>query len=222
MDKKQIIAATGRFVREQMQADATGHDWLHVERVRRMALRLAAEEGADTFVVELAALLHDLDDYKVTGDLSGELPRAAGWLAQAGVGEAVGRRVLDIISRLSFKGAGVATPMADTEGCVVQDADRLDAIGAIGIARAFAYGGAKGRPLYDPDAAPSLHASEEEYKRNSSSTVNHFYEKLLLLKDRMNTPAARAIAEQRHRYMAGYLEQLYEEAGLVPHAQQLP
>lgn len=216
MDKKQIIAATERFVREQMQADATGHDWLHVERVRRMALRLAAHEGADPFVVGLAALLHDLDDYKITGDLSGELPRAARWLARAGVDEPTARRVLDIIARLSFKGAGVATPMADVEGCVVQDADRLDAIGAIGIARAFAYGGARGRALYDPQAAPVRHASEQEYKRNSSSTVNHFYEKLLLLKDRMNTPTARAIAQQRHRYMEEFLVQLYEETGLDP------
>ncbi len=214
MNKKKVIADTEQYVKEEMLADATGHDWQHVCRVRNTALQLACIENADLFVVEMAALLHDLDDYKLTGDASAHLPRATRWLDRMGVDPSIARQVLDIITHLSFKGADVATPMSDKEGCVVQDADRLDAIGAIGIARTFAYGGAKGRTMYVPGDEPVQHKSFEEYKNSTGATINHFYEKLLLLKDRMNTSAAKDMAEKRHQFMLDFLRQFSEEVGL--------
>lgn len=214
MNKLQIIEATEQFVKEQMQADATGHDWQHVCRVRNLALQLARVELADLFIVELAALLHDVDDYKLVGDAAANLPKATQWLAQMEVDADATNHILTIINQLSYKGAGVATPMSTIEGCVVQDADRLDAIGAIGIARTFVYGGAKGREMYNPDAAAVQHQSFEEYKNSNGTTLNHFYEKLLLLKDRMNTSAAKEIAEKRHQFMLSFLAEFYEEVGL--------
>lgn len=211
-DAGEVVARTEAWVREKMSGEGTGHDWWHVHRVRRMALRLARDEGADPFVVELAALLHDVADHKFHGGDETAGPRAAReWLAPLGVDAAVVEHVADIIARLSFKGAGVRTPMASPEGAVVQDADRLDAIGATGIARAFAFGGSRGRLLHDPDQAPELHASFESYRSSTGSTLSHFHEKLLLLRDRMNTAAARRIADERHRYMEGFVARFLAE-----------
>lgn len=211
-EREQILRRTEAYVREQMSGEGTGHDWWHVHRVREMALRLAHDESADPYVVELAALLHDVADHKFHGGDETAGPRAAReWLAAVDADAATIGHVADIIARLSFKGAGVPTPTSTPEGAVVQDADRLDAIGAIGIARAFAYGGSRGRALHDPDDAPEMHDSFERYKSGGGPTINHFHEKLLLLRDRMNTPAARRIADSRHRYMQEFLAQFHRE-----------
>lgn len=207
-----MIAATAGHVKAKLSGEGSGHDWFHIERVRRNALRIGRDEGADLFVVELAALLHDIADWKFAGGDDTAGPREArAWLATLGVESAIIEHVCEIIKDLSFKGAGVPAAMRTTEGRVVQDADRLDALGAIGIARAFAYGGHKGSELYNPDVKPELHTTFEQYKRSRGSTINHFHEKLLLLKDRMNTRTARTLAEQRHRVMEEFLDQFLAE-----------
>ncbi len=207
-----VLASTEAHVRQAMSGEGTGHDWWHVHRVRRTALRLALEEGADAYVVELAALLHDVADHKFHGGDETAGPRAArGWLEGLGASEEVIAHVCAIIAGLSFKGAGVATPMGTAEGRVVQDADRLDAMGAVGIARAFAYGGSRGRPLHEPGEAPEAHASFEAYKAGTGATINHFHEKLLLLQGRMNTASARRVAEGRHRFMERFLARFHAE-----------
>ncbi|HEX9109003.1 MAG TPA: HD domain-containing protein [Longimicrobiales bacterium] len=211
MTRGDVVARTEARVRELLGGDASGHDWWHIERVRRLALRLGADEGADAWVVELAALLHDVDDWKISGDPEAAPRHAREWLASLGVDSAAGEHVAEIVGTLSFKGAGVLTPMRTLEGQVVQDADRLDALGAIGIARAFAYGGSCGRPLHDPEAAPVLHASFEQYRGAGGATLNHFYEKLLLLRDRMNTAAGRRLAQERHRYMETFVARFRAE-----------
>lgn len=207
-----VLARTEAHVRREMSGEGTGHDWWHVHRVRRTALRLAGEEGADPYVVELAALLHDVADHKFHGGDHTAGPRAArAWLEGIGADDAIIEHVCEIIAGLSFKGAGVPTPMRTPEGRVVQDADRLDAMGAVGVARAFAYGGSLGRPLHEPGDAPEMHDSFEAYKRSSGATTNHFHEKLLLLRDRMNTAAARRVAEGRHRFMEAFLARFHAE-----------
>src|SRR5688500_14539831 len=171
-------------------------------------MRIAREEGADLFVVELAALLHDVADWKFAGGDHEAGPRAARrWMESVAARPATADHVCEIIAGLSFKGAGVATPMRSLEGQIVQDADRLDALGAIGIARTFAYGGHKGQAMHDPALPPQLHDSFEAYKTNVGTTINHFYEKLLLLKDRMNTATGKRLAAGRHTYMEQFLEQ---------------
>lgn len=182
------------------------HDWWHVWRVWQMAKRIAEAEQADLYLVELAALCHDLEDWKYPHE-----PLIEPLLRGLEVPPKTIRQVLDICQRISFKGAGVPDEMPTLEGQVVQDADRLDAIGAIGIARAFAYGGSKHRALYDPDEQPELHASFEAYRSKSGSSLAHFYEKLFLLKDRLHTPTAQTIAEERHRYMEGFVERFLLE-----------
>ena len=210
-DQRDIIQQTADYVRGLLSAEGS-HDWFHIERVRRTAMTLGRDEGADLLVVELTALLHDVADWKFTGGDHEAGPRAAGqWLSSLGVSPAVIQHVVSIIAGLSFKGAGVATPMPTLEGQVVQDADRLDALGAIGIARAFAYGGHKGQALYDPSILPQPHESFEAYKKGAGPTINHFYEKLLLLQDRMNTAAGKRLAAERHQFMEKYLEQFLAE-----------
>lgn len=208
----EILARTEAFVRQRMHGDGSGHDWWHVDRVRRTALRLAREEGADPFVVELAALLHDVWDHKLhAGDdtvAPGEIRR---WLQEAGTDEPAIAHVCEIVAGVSFKGAGVATPMRTPEGAVVQDADRLDAIGAVGIARAFAFGGSRGRPLHDPETGPELHATFDAYRAGKGGTTQHFHEKLFLLRDRMNTASAHRLADSRHRFMEEYLRRFLDE-----------
>ena len=211
MDREKIIQLTVEYIRREFSDEASGHDWWHIYRVWKNALAICRHEKADEFIVQLAALLHDLDDWKFneTGD---ETPlRARAWLDSCSVDSVTADSVCRIISHVSYKGAGVENRMDSLEGFIVQDADRLDAIGAIGIGRAFAYGGYKDRPLYDPDSPPNLHTSFEEYKNSKSATINHFYEKLLLLKDRMNTTTAKRIAEHRHEVMLQFLDQFMLE-----------
>lgn len=212
MNERDIIQKTTDHVRGLLSGEGSGHDWFHIERVRNVALTIAREEKADLFVVELTALLHDVADWKFAGGDHDAGPRAAReWLASFDVPTATIDHVANIIASLSFKGAGVETPMSTIEGQCVQDADRLDAIGAIGIARAFAYGGHKGRAMYDPAIPPEPHASFEAYKKNSGPTINHFYEKLLLLKDRMNTATGKWLAAGRHDFMDVFLDEFMDE-----------
>lgn len=210
----EILRRTEAFARRRMHGDGTGHDWHHVDRVRRTALRLAREEGADPYVVELAALLHDVWDHKLHGGDDTVAPREVRrWLEEAGADAATIGHVVEIVEGVSFKGAGVPTPMRTREGAVVQDADRLDAIGAVGIARAFAFGGSRGRPLHDPESTPRPHETWEAYRAGTGTgaTTDHFHEKLFLLRDRMHTASARRLAEARHRYMEAYLERFLAE-----------
>jgi uncharacterized protein len=210
--EKQVIDETVEFVRNTLAGDSSGHDWWHVWRVWQTSLHLARAEGADELVVSLAALLHDIADWKFHGgDESLGPRRAAEWLRTREVPEPIIDQVGRIIEQLSFKGAGVATPMTSLEGQVVQDADRLDAIGPIGIARAFAYGGHAGRAMYDPAVEPELHESFAAYKKNNGPTINHFYEKLLLLKDRMNTATARRLAADHDAFMRDFLDRFYRQ-----------
>jgi uncharacterized protein len=212
MSPHEVIHRTADYVKSVLSGDGTGHDWWHVYRVWRMAQRIGQAEGADLLVVELAALLHDIADWKAHGGDSAVGPKMAReWLSSIGLASEVIEHVCRIIADISFKGAGVEQPVLSVEGKVVQDADRLDAIGAVGIARAFAYGGAKGRLTYDPAIKPRKHKTAEEYLTDGGTTVNHFYEKLLLLKGRMNTATAKAIAEERHRFMEDYLRRFFEE-----------
>lgn len=212
MDRNGIITKTASFVKQKLEGEGTGHDWWHIERVRNNAVKIAREEDADIFIVELAALLHDIADWKFHGGDEEAGPKAAReWLNQLNVDEPVIAHICDIIKTVSFKGAGVATNMKTKEGACVQDADRLDAMGAIGIARAFAYGGHKGRELHNPHIPPERHGSFEQYKKSASPTLNHFYEKLFLLKELMNTPAGKRMAEERHRFMEAYVARFLEE-----------
>jgi uncharacterized protein len=211
MTQQEIIQKTADYIKEEFSDDSSGHDWWHIYRVWKNAVTICEHEEADVFIVQLAALLHDLDDWKFneSGD---ETPlRAKAWLDSCSVDSAVAGKVCEIIMHISYKGANVENKMKSLEGFIVQDADRLDAIGAIGIGRAFAYGGYKDRPMYDPESKPQLHATFEQYKNSKSATINHFYEKLLLLKDMMNTKTARRIAEQRHEVMLKFLDQFMNE-----------
>ncbi len=209
--EKEIIAKTEAFVKNTLHGDS-GHDWWHIQRVRNVALNLAVEENADLFIVELAALLHDIADHKFhNGDITIGPKIAHDWLSSIEVEKEIIGHVCRIIKDISFKGAEVSTPMHSIEGKVVQDADRLDALGAIGIARAFSYGGFKNRELYNPNIPPTLHSSFEAYKKDNGHTINHFYEKLFLLKDRMNTKSGRNLAEERHRFMEEYVQQFLKE-----------
>ncbi|MBI4437346.1 HD domain-containing protein [Candidatus Uhrbacteria bacterium] len=212
-DQQALIESVAQDVRARMAGDSS-HDWWHILRVWNMAKHLCGVEKADTFMVELGALLHDVADWKFHEGDEAVGPRVASEiLTEHHVESRVIEHISEIISTISFKGAGVATPMRTLEGQIVQDADRLDAIGAIGIARTFAYGGAKNRTMYDPDHKPTLHQTKEEYFHNNGATINHFYEKLLLLKDRMNTDAAKAIAQGRHQFMETYLQEFLNEWG---------
>ncbi|TGE28600.1 HD domain-containing protein [Hymenobacter metallicola] len=213
LSAEQIITQTADFVRDKFLGEGSGHDWEHIRRVWHTSRALATTvPAADQLVTELAALLHDVADWKFHAGDEEAGPRAArAWLTGLHVGEAVIERVETIIREISFKGLGVPTPMSTPEGEVVQDADRLDAIGAIGVARAFAYGGHKGRPLHDPSVAPIVHDSFESYKKNTAPTLNHFYEKLLHLRERLHTPAAQRIAQERHQFLETFLAQFLRE-----------
>lgn len=193
--------------------EASGHDWWHLYRVWQLAKTIAQDEsGADLFIVELAALLHDIADWKFHGGDEEAGPKAARqWLVSQSVAEADIAHIEDIIRTVSFKGAKIASNMKTLEGKIVHDADKLDAMGAIGVARAFAYGGAMGRIMHTPGQKAVLHESFEAYKTAKSTTVAHFYEKLLLLKDRMYTEAGKKLAAHRHQYMEKYLEEFYDE-----------
>ena len=207
-----IIDKTCRFVEEKLAGEGSGHDWWHIYRVWNLAKNIAGQEGANLIIVELSALLHDIADWKFhNGDDSIGPKLAEQFLVENQVERRVIDPVIEIITSISYKGAGVPTPMNTLEGKVVQDADRLDAIGALGIARTFAYGGHKNRLIYHPEEKPVLHQSFDDYKKNQGHTINHFYEKLLLLKDRMNTASGKRLAEARHQFMQAYLDQFYKE-----------
>ncbi|HEY7124332.1 MAG TPA: HD domain-containing protein [Ktedonobacterales bacterium] len=210
MNQEELLAATRAHVRARLEGDSSGHDWWHIERVARMARRLAQEEGADVLLCELAALVHDLVDWKINPDEAEALAELRAWLTGQGADNRIVEAVEEIITTMSFKG-GNRPPMRTLEGQIVQDADRLDAIGAIGIARAFAYGGTKGRPMHDPDERPREQMTTAEYRHQQTGTITHFYEKLLLLKDRMNTATARRLAEHRHAVLEAFLAEFQAE-----------
>ncbi len=207
-----LIENTENYVKETLSKDASGHDWWHIYRVRNLALHIQKTEGGDKKIIELAALLHDIADWKFhDGDENIGAIKASTFLEKQDCDKQTISKVADIIQEISFKGAKVSTPMSSLEGRIVQDADRLDAIGAIGIARTFAYGGNKGREMYNPNIKAEMHDSFAAYKKNNGPTINHFYEKLLLLKDRINTSTAQKIAEERHQYMEKFLQEFYAE-----------
>lgn len=212
MDQTAITDSIAAQMRAKFDREPTGHDWWHLHRVRQLANRVLESEGGDPFVVDLAALLHDVADWKFhDGDESVGPAKAREIMEALNVPAPVVFHVCDIVATISYKGAGVATPMKTLEGKIVQDADRLDALGAIGIARAFAYGGHMNRPLFDPEKPPTLHQDKDAYKHDKGTTLNHFHEKLLLLKDRMNTETGKQIAQQRHDFIRQYIEQFLHE-----------
>lgn len=204
------------FARSLCEGDSGGHDFGHVERVYRTAVDIAEKEGADVFVCALAAALHDADDRKLSPETSENKDNARRFMSQNGIPAETAERVLRIIGEVSFRGTDSVTPNS-IEGKVVQDADRLDAIGAVGIARCFAYGGSVGRKIYDAGEAPLTGADAEKYYAGKTCSVNHFYEKLLLLKGMMNTPSAKREAEKRHEYMLGFLNEFFRETGEKSH-----
>ncbi|RZL17045.1 MAG: HD domain-containing protein [Pedobacter sp.] len=211
---KQIIDLTISFVKDKLATAEAGHDWFHIDRVYKTALKINLEENGDVLVVSLAALLHDIADSKFNNWDEEIGPRiAAEFLESIAVDANVISHVQQIIKNLSFKASLGTIDFSSKELDIVQDADRLDAIGAIGIARAFTYGGYKNRTMYDPGVLPAYNQTKDQYKNSVAPTINHFYEKLLLLKDLMKTQAGLKIAEKRHDFMLDYLDHFFEEAG---------
>ena len=200
-----------KYVKQIFADDCSGHDYHHTMRVYRLAVQIAKKENADLLIVQLAALLHDVDDAKLSPETYATKKNAVDFMESNGLDNEIIETVCKIIEEVSFAGTDSVVP-STIEGKCVQDADRLDAIGAIGIARAFAYGGSKGRKIYDPEINPLVNISKEKYRQNQNSTsINHFYEKLLLLKDMMNTDAAKRMAEHRQAVMEAYLEEFMAE-----------
>ena len=207
-----LIDTTISFVKEKLQNAEGGHDWFHIERVYKNSLLIAKEEDCDITIVQLGALLHDIADSKFhDGDETVGPRTARTFLESQNVDEQTIQHVINIIENISFKGGNFEKQFNSKELEILQDADRLDALGAIGIARCFNYGGFKNRALYNPDIKPNLNMSKEEYKNSQSPTLNHFYEKLLLLSAKMNTPTGKKIAEARHKYMQYFLSQFMGE-----------
>ncbi len=213
MEKQQLIKNTIAFVKETLKGAEGGHDWFHIQRVLNNAKLIAKGENVDLFIVSLGALLHDIADAKFYDGDETVGPRIArNFLENQQVDESTIVHIENIINYISYKSSLSGEKLfSSPELDVIQDADRLDAIGAIGIARCFNYGGFKNRALYDPEVAPNLEMTKEEYKKSSAPTINHFYEKLLLLKDKMNTKTGQRIAADRHNYMEGFLAQFYDE-----------
>ena len=211
MDKNLMIKKTKDFVKEKLYGEGSGHDWFHIERVYNLSKFIAEKENADLFIVEMTSLLHDIDDWKFSKGTDTNTTTTENFLASISVPKNDINKIISIIKTMSFKGGVVDSTQNSIEGKVVQDSDRLDAIGAIGIARTFAYGGSKGRQIYDPSINPIEFTSLEQVKNAGNHTVNHFYEKLLKLKDLMNTNTAKEIAEKRHKFMENFLEEFYSE-----------
>jgi len=212
MNKQQIISNTEEFVKATLKNAEGGHDWFHILRVWNNAKLISKNENVDEFVVELGALLHDIADSKFhNGDETVGPKIAREFLESQQVDDSLIIHIENIIGNISFKGGNFEQEFYSPELEVIQDADRLDAIGAVGIARTFNYGGFKNRPLYNPEIPPNLNQTKEAYKNSEAPTINHFYEKLLLLKDRMNTITGRKIAVDRHLYMEHFLSQFYDE-----------
>ncbi|MNH88539.1 putative hydrolase [compost metagenome] len=201
MDRHHVIQFAERYVRQELESDPSGHDWWHIDRVRKLALELAEREQADVYICELAALLHDIADVKLNESKQAGLDKVHRWLKAHVTEHEIIDVVMEIIGTMSYRG-GSNPPMQTREGQVVQDADRLDAMGAIGIARTFAYGGSRGRIIYDPESG------------SGDATLAHFYDKLLKLKDLMNTAYAKELAQSRHEFMEAYLRQFYLECGV--------
>lgn len=211
-DQLQHIELTKAFVRQTLESAEGGHDWFHIERVYKNALLISKNENVNIYVVALSALLHDISDSKFhNGNERIGAQKAREFLFRIKVDSAVINHIVNIVENVSFKGGHNDRTFSSTELDVVQDADRLDALGAIGIARTFNYGGFKNRKIYDPEIKPDLHMTKEAYKASTAPTINHFYEKLLLLKDLMNTKTGKEIALNRHNYMEGFLQQFYAE-----------
>lgn len=211
MDKNLIIQKTKDFVKKKLYGEGSGHDWFHIERVYNLAKFIGEKENADLFIVEITALLHDIDDWKFSEGTDTNTTVTESFLTSINVANDDIYKIISIIKTMSFKGGVVDSTQSSIEGMVVQDADRLDAIGAIGIARTFAYGGSKGRQIYDPSIKPIDFTSLEQVKNEENHTINHFYEKLLKLKDLMNTKTAKEIAEKRHKFMENFLDEFYSE-----------
>lgn len=210
---EKIIAHTIEFVKQELENAEGGHDWFHIQRVWKNALTIASTESeADLLIVQLGALLHDIADSKFhNGDETVGPAKTAVFLQRFNLPTITIDHVVNIVKHISFKGGNEAQKFRSLELDIVQDADRLDAIGAIGIARTFNHGGHKGRAIYDPNIQPNLNMSKEEYKASTAPTINHFYEKLLLLKDRMNTEKGKQMAEERHQFMEQFLHQFFKE-----------
>lgn len=207
-----IVDIIQNEIKSQFEGDSSGHDWYHIMRVFNMSRHIQSIEGGDLETVELAALLHDISDHKFNGGKLDEGGKVAySLLLKHGYDKDKAERVKYIVDNVSYKGANTPTEMKTLEGMIVQDADRIDAIGAIGVGRTFAYGGHKNQPMYDPKLESKLHDSFEEYANGKSSTINHFHEKLLLLTNRLNTDAAKEIGKQRHKFMEDFLTQFYAE-----------
>lgn len=211
MDKNLMIEKTKDFVKEKLYGEGSGHDWFHIERVYNLSKFIAEKENADLFIVEMTSLLHDIDDWKFSKGTDTNTTVTENFLKSIKVSKADKDKIISIIKTMSFKGGVVDSTQISIEGKVVQDADRLDAIGAIGIARTFAYGGSKGRQIYDPSIKPIEFTSLEQVKNEENHTINHFYEKLLKLKYLMNTETAKKIAEKRHKFMENFLGEFYNE-----------
>ena len=210
--KMSVLENTKNFVKKQLENAESGHDWFHIARVYKNALLIAKEETCNIEVIKLAALLHDIADSKFhDGDETIGPKTARDFLLKEQVDEATISHVVAIIENISFKGGHFEKNFSSKELEIVQDADRLDAIGAIGIARTFNYGGFKNREIYNPEIVPNLSLSKEAYKNSTAPTINHFYEKLLLLKDKMNTETGKKLAQKRHDFMETFLEQFYNE-----------
>ena len=211
-EESKVIQATKAFVQNELKDAEGGHDWFHIERVYKNALLLARDENVNLEIVSLGALLHDIADSKFHQGNENVGPQTARtFLESLHVQDFVIDHVVKIIENISFKGGNIKQEFTSPELDVIQDADRLDAMGAIGIARTFNYGGFKNRKIYDPSIAPKLNMSKEEYKKGENPTINHFYEKLLLLKERMNTVTGKKLAQKRHEFMEQFLEQFYAE-----------
>ncbi|MCH2224583.1 MAG: HD domain-containing protein [Crocinitomicaceae bacterium] len=207
-----LVEKVTAFVRPKFEGEGTGHDFHHIERVLNLSRYIQAHEGGDIEIVELSALLHDISDHKFNGGKLDEGGKVAfNILIEYGASIEIAERVKYIVDNISYKGANVPAEMRSIEGRIVQDADRLDAMGAIGIARTFAYGGNRNQPIYEPTLSYNLHGNFEEYANSKTSTINHFYEKLLLLKNRLNTKTGRKIGQERHDFMELFLNQFYSE-----------
>ncbi|MGL5820191.1 MAG: HD domain-containing protein [Sarcina sp.] len=210
MDKDIILQNTIEFIKERFEGEGSGHDWLHIDRVYRNAIYIMNYEEADEFIVKMSALLHDLDDWKFNKEIEGEITITEKFLNSQNLNKEDTKKILEIIESISYKGGVVSSKQSSIEGMIVQDADRLDAMGAVGIARAFTYGGYKNNLIYDPKIKPQIFNNLNEVKKKNT-TINHFYEKLLKLKDLMNTETAKTMANKRHKYMEDFLDTFYEE-----------
>jgi uncharacterized protein len=208
---REIIDNIRDQIHKEFEGEASGHDWWHIHRVVENALHLQELEGGERYLIEIAALVHDVGDHKFHKEANAAETLITKLLIEVGLEKKFIQKVVQIVAEVSYKGAGVQTNGNSLEAKIVQDADRLDAIGAIGVGRAFAFGGKRNRLMYEPDHTPSLHTDFESYKNDKGHTINHFYEKLLLLKDRMQTDSGREIAQERHQFMQTFLEQFYKE-----------